>query len=74
MSVGRTVALFTFTLFLVAVSLVAYLVGQRFQVSATANTLFVVDTLTGNIDAYMVGGTHEGIGNLKVNRIASTVD
>ena len=50
MSVGRTVALATFILVLVTISLVAYLVGQRYKVAATNNTVFVVDTLTGNSD------------------------
>lgn len=73
MSVGRTVALSTFILVLVTVSLVAYLAGQRFKVAATNNTVFVVDTLTGNIDAYKVGDPTEDIGDeLKVLRIASS--
>lgn len=75
MSVGRTVALATFILVLVTVSLVAYLVGQRYQVAATNNTVFVVDTLTGNIDAYKIGNPTEDIDDeLKVHRIASSKD
>ncbi len=49
-----------------------YLVGHRYQLTATNQTLFVMDHLTGNISAYLIGPEDQQIDVMKVHLIATT--
>jgi hypothetical protein len=70
MNVLRAIGLSVLALLLVTVVLSTYLFGQRYQVSATHDTLFVVDAFTGDINAYMVARPRTDFADLKVVRVA----
>ena len=63
---GQVLALATLVVLLVAV----YLIGQRYKVSSTDETLFIVDTFTGDITAHRVGYLNQSLGELKIHQIA----
>ncbi len=68
MNVIRAAGLGVLLLFLVGV----YLASHRYQVTATNQTLFIVDHFTGGISAYVIAPREEQIEVLKVHLVATT--
>lgn len=60
---------FVFAIFVIFVLSAAQLLSHRYQTTSTNDTVFVVDTLTGEIGAYMVG--RAPVEGLKIIPVAS---
>ena len=76
MRLGQLLMMSLVVVFIVLGSLMAFLFAHRYQVTSTHDQLFLVDTWSGDIKVYVVGGPYalSSSGKLKVHRIAKLLE
>jgi hypothetical protein len=72
MKTGRLILLLVLGVTAVVAALSAHLVAHRYQATSTNDKIFVLDTFTGRIEAYIVAGRGGEVMNLKVHRFATS--